>query len=164
MATQLSEDRIARKVGYAPETKQTYEVAGDQVIYTNSLVGLRDDNGKVEPLQSGTINGGPGYAAVGLSVEHSEPNPSGQNELGTNGKREVQIQFGRAVELDLDADESLPSPPESALGAKAHLSSDHEFELSGDADNIDIGATVRELLAAATDRAIVEIPDLPDQA
>ncbi|ATU47018.1 structural protein [Salinibacter phage M31CR41-2] len=164
MATQLSEDRIARKFGYAPETKQTYEVYGDQVIYTNSLVGVRDDDGTIEPVQPSTINGGPGYAAVGVSVEHSEPNPSGQNELGTNGKRELQIQFGRAIELDLDSADSLPSPPESALGAKAYLSSDHEFELASDADNADVGATVRELLAGATDRAIVEIPDLPDQA
>jgi hypothetical protein len=163
MATQLSEDRLARKFGYAPETKQTYEVNGSQVIYTNSLVGVRDDDGTVEPVQASTINGGPGYAAIGFSENHSEPNPSGQNELGTNGKREVQIQFGRAVELDLDGNDSMPSPPESALGSEAYLSSDHEFELASDADNASIGASVRELLAGATDRAIIEIPDLPDQ-
>lgn len=163
MATQLSEDRMAQKQGYAAETYRTFEVEGSKTIYTNSLVGVRADTGTVEPLNDSSNVGTPGYTIVGFTEEHSEPDPSGQNQLGTNGKREITVKFGYAVELDLDADDSLPSPPEQLVGTTAFLSSDHEFETASDAGNVDVNATIAEFLASATDRAIVEIPDIPEQ-
>jgi hypothetical protein len=163
MATQLSEDRMAQKQGYAPATYRTFEVEGSKTVYANSLVGVRADNGKVEPLNDSSNVGTPGYNMVGFTEEHSEENPADQNELGTNGKREIEVKFGYAVELDLDGDDSLPGTPESLLGTTAYLSSDHEFETASDANNVDVNATIVEFLASATDRAIVDIPDIPEQ-
>jgi len=158
MATQLSEDRVARQVGLAPETRMTFEVEGGKTVYTNSLVGIRADDGKVEPVNSSNF-GTPGYSAIGLTEEHSEPDPTDEVEVGDNGKREIEVVFGTAIELD--AENALNGVQD--IGSAAYATSDHEFALSDDSGSRPQIGVVRELLAGATDRAVVEIADLPDQ-
>ena len=159
MATMLSEDRIARKVGYAPESYQDFEVEGDKTVFTNSLVGVRADTGKVEPLDSSAF-GTPGYNLIGFTEDHSEPDTSDEVTVAGADERTVRVEFGRAVELD--ANSSLNGAGD--IGKTAYAASDHEFDLDDSGGSRPALGPIRKLIAGRTDRAIVEIPDISDQA
>jgi len=165
MASLLSEDRMARTQGLDDTTRQDYEVEGTKTVYANSIVGIREDNGKVEPVDPSNIDGNPGYSKVGFTEQHSESNPSGSNEdTSAPGPREVRVHFG-PLAVELDAETNLTG---GEVGDEVYAASDHQFALSqtqdidGDTtdESLPVLGTLRDTMGGAVDRAMIHLGSL----
>lgn len=159
MASLLSEDRVCRKQGEF-DAYEDYEVPDGTTVHTNSLVGVRNDNGKVEPVTPSNLDGNPGYAIIGFTEDHLE---------GDAEEREIRVKFGLSVELDLNDGVSVG---QGDIGASLQAVSDHEVDTasSGDPDGDTTTETLptvgvlRNVMGAASDRAMVDLLDIPEQA
>lgn len=141
MASKLNEDRLARKQGEINDYED-YEVVDGTAVYTNSLIGLRSADDKVEPVDPANIGS---YQRIGLTEDHLEADDE---------DRTIRVEFGRSVELDADTNLSG-----GEVGSQVYPASDHEFALTQAGSEDPIGR-IRDTMGSAVDRAMVRLNDL----
>lgn len=154
MASKLNEDRVCRKQG-EPDAYEDYPVADGVTVHTNSLVGVRTSDGTLEPVDPASPGG---YSVIGFTEDHVD---AGDED------RKARVKFGYSVELD--AAETVGA---GDIGSPVFAASDHEVALSssfdsdGDSTNETLQkvGVLRSTMGAATDRAMVDVLDITEQA